>query len=445
MPHPKEKINRGLITKHMTTYQAQRTTNTTEKIVNLILEMTQDWDLDFDEEISPQEQLIADLNFSSVDFVQLFVSIEEAWGQKFGFHNLIMPNGKYVDDLSIAQLVDFVDSKFNAQTIKPVAANPTPVTTPPLSAAQVAQFRQLIRSPQLPLEPDTAKNQQMVFILCPSRSGSTLLRVMLAGHPQLFAPPELHLLTYHDLAQRKASLGNPLNEHLLNGTIRAIMQIKSCDAPQAKEIMAECEQHSMTTKQFYNFLQQGLGERILIDKTPSYTYHVDILNRIEQDFDAPLYIHLIRHPYGTIRSFEDAKLDQLLPFMRSDAFTRREYAELAWLTCQQNILELKQNVPQQRWLQIQFEDLVTQPQATAVNICQFLNLEFQQQMLAPYQEKQQRMTDSVELVSKMSGDLKFHLHQDINPEAAHRWQQYHTSDFLSEMSKEVAISLGYSV
>src|SRR5690606_29517854 len=38
-----------------------------------------------------------------------------------------------------------------------------------------------------------------VFILCSPRSGSTLLRVMLAGHPDLFAPPELHLLHHRSM------------------------------------------------------------------------------------------------------------------------------------------------------------------------------------------------------------------------------------------------------
>lgn len=39
-------------------------------------------------------------------------------------------------------------------------------------------------------------NRPAVFILAPPRSGSTLLRVMLGGHPDLFAPPELELLSY---------------------------------------------------------------------------------------------------------------------------------------------------------------------------------------------------------------------------------------------------------
>jgi hypothetical protein len=46
-----------------------------------------------------------------------------------------------------------------------------------------------------------------------------LLRVLLAGNPLLFAPPELYLLNYVTMAQRQEALSNKLNEHLLTGTI----------------------------------------------------------------------------------------------------------------------------------------------------------------------------------------------------------------------------------
>jgi hypothetical protein len=65
-------------------------------------------------------------------------------------------------------------------------------------------------------------------------------------------------------------------------------------------------------------------------------------------------------------------------------------------------------------------------------------------MLEPYKDKERRMTDGVENVANMSGDLKFYLHKDIETETAYRWQKYHTVDFLSDMSLELAKSLGYT-
>jgi len=75
-------------------------------------------------------------------------------------------------------------------------------------------------------------------VLSPPRSGSTLLRVMLGGHPQLFAPPELELLSFNTWPS-----GTPL---LLSATASGwkdaagLMQIKECAAEQAKELMQQC-------------------------------------------------------------------------------------------------------------------------------------------------------------------------------------------------------------
>src|SRR4029453_13336077 len=57
--------------------------------------------------------------------------------------------------------------------------------------------------------PQHGKNPQAVFILCTARSGSTLLRVMLGGHRELFAPPELLLLPFNSLRQRREIFSGP--------------------------------------------------------------------------------------------------------------------------------------------------------------------------------------------------------------------------------------------
>jgi acyl carrier protein len=82
-------------------------------IIDLLKDTTQDWDLELDEKISPKTQLVEDLSFASVDIIHLIVSIEEHYKQKLGFQELVMRNGRYVDDISVSELVDFVSTKLN--------------------------------------------------------------------------------------------------------------------------------------------------------------------------------------------------------------------------------------------------------------------------------------------------------------------------------------------
>lgn len=427
------------------------------KVIHLITKLIQELDYDADEAITSDTMFVKDIGFASLDFVQMIVTIEEDFGQKLGFQNLLVKNGAYIDDLTVGELIVFITRQLQSSQIdidtpsiqpKPSVSMKSFEEVIPLNqrvnAEKIAQFRQSIRPRQLRQEPSSQKNPRAIFVLCPPRSGSTLLRVILAGHPQLFSPPELYLLMYNDLAQRKHELANESNSHLLEGTIRSIMQLKGCSADEAENIMQECEQSQMGTKQFYALLQELMSDRILVDKTPLYPLDINILKRAEEDFTEPLYIHLIRHPYGTIRSYEESKLDRFVPAMYENPFQRRELAELTWLVSHQNIIAFLKDIPQQRWMPIKFEDLVTQPQKMVEQICQFLNLDFDLRMLSPYEDRQQRMLEGTRKLTRMPGDLKLHLHQGIDADTADRWKQFFTGDFLGNDTWEVAESLGYS-
>jgi amino acid adenylation domain-containing protein len=286
-----------------------------------------------------------------------------------------------------------------------------------------------------------SKNSQAIFVLSAPRSGSTLFRVMLAGHPKLFAPPELELLSFNTLEERQNAFTGG-DSFWLEGALRAIMEIKGYDAAQAKSIMQAFEERRLTTQEFYRQMQSWLGDRRLVDKTPSYALHPSILQRAEEDFDDALYIHLLRHPLGMIRSFEEAKLDQIF-FRYEHPFSRKELAELIWLISNQNILNFLSRIPARRHHRVRFEDLLDQPENIMREVCEFLGINLHPDMLQPYKDKERRMTDGIHAESRMLGDVKFHQYTGIDARAASRWQEYATDDSLGHPTLELANTLGY--
>jgi amino acid adenylation domain-containing protein len=311
-----------------------------------------------------------------------------------------------------------------------------------IEAASVEQMRGLVR-PLPALVRSGSKNPPAVFVLAPPRSGTTLMRVLLGGHPRLFAPPELELLSYNTLAERKATYTGR-DAFWLEGLVRAVMEIRGCDAEESTEIIAGWETEGWTARRTYRQLQEWLGERILVDKTPSYALDTSILQRAEEDFEEPLYVHLMRHPYGMIRSFEEAKLDQIF-FRQSHPFTRRELAELIWLVSQENILSFLEQVPERRRHLVRFEDLVSDPEPVLRSLCDFLGLDFHPAMLLPYEDRSRRMTDGVHAESRMLGDVKFHTHSGIDASTAERWREAYQEDFLGDPTARMAVALGYEI
>ena len=79
------------------------------QLVGILTDMTSDWDIELDSEINRETRLIADLAFESIDIVELVVAIEQTFNSRgIPFERLLMVDGRYVDDLSVAQVSDFV-------------------------------------------------------------------------------------------------------------------------------------------------------------------------------------------------------------------------------------------------------------------------------------------------------------------------------------------------
>jgi amino acid adenylation domain-containing protein len=310
-----------------------------------------------------------------------------------------------------------------------------------IDEAALAELRRLI--PSLPSARVETRNPRAVFLLSPPRSGSTLLRVMLAGHPRLFAPPELELLSFDTLAERRTAFAGR-DAFWLEGLIRAVMEAQGLAADAAREVVAGWEAEGLSTLAAYGRLQASLGDRLLVDKTPSYSLSPSALRRIEEAFEAPFYLHLVRHPNGMIRSFEEARLDQIF-FRRDHPFSRRQLAELIWTDSHRNLLEVLAGVPAERQLRVRFEDLLADPARVVGEICERLDLRFDPSMVQPYGDQKSRMTDGLHAESRMLGDVKFSAYGRIDPGAADRWRVSHPEDRLGAPTRELAAALGYAL
>jgi acyl carrier protein len=84
------------------------------QLVDILKDMTSDWDVEFDDEIGPDTRLIADLEFESIDIVQLVVAIEGHFKRKgLPFEELLMTDGRYVDEVFVADTVAFLYRHLN--------------------------------------------------------------------------------------------------------------------------------------------------------------------------------------------------------------------------------------------------------------------------------------------------------------------------------------------
>lgn len=295
----------------------------------------------------------------------------------------------------------------------------------------------LVPDPTLLVNSSAPRNPPIVLMLSAPRSGSTLLRVMLAGHPALFAPPELHLLPFANLEERHLQLGG---SYLDEGLLRAFMELHQKEGDETRVFLEQLIEEKTDVREIYRMLQEGAGGRLLVDKSPTYAGSLETLQRGEALFSDTRYICLVRHPYEVIESFVRNRMDRLVDLDGDDPY---KIAEQVWATANRNILHILQSVDSERRMFVRFEELVTEPQRVATEICTFLDIPYDPALIRPYQGE--RMTDGVTTKSLSVGDPNFLTRNQIDPSRAEVWKEVHLPQPLGEAASGVARELGYEL
>jgi malonyl CoA-acyl carrier protein transacylase len=328
----------------------------------------------------------------------------------------------------IDSLTEYLSAELGNKDIAVNSNQPSPTTLEIFETKSIANSR---------ITPSSERLPGIIFILSSPRSGSTLLRVMLAGHPSLFSPPELHLLPFNTMREREEQLNL---SHLGEGLQKALMEINNLDAAASQRLVRDMEQQNLSIKQVYQRLQENIAPRLLVDKSPSYAVNRAILERGEAIFANSKYIHLVRHPYPVIESFVRMRMQKMAGLGDENPY---QVAEQVWTKSNQNILDFLTQIEPERYHQIRYEELVKEPSATLSQLCNFLNVDFDSALLQPYEGD--RMTEGVYQSSLSISDPNFLKHDSVDASLGDKWKSIQLPHRLGEQTRQIANQFNYEL
>lgn len=199
-----------------------------------------------------------------------------------------------------------------------------------------------------------------IFVLCYARSGSTLLRYVLDTHPQIIAPPELHLLlAAKQLAwvfEHTAAVPST-SAHAFDPKGHAIDQLRTT-------MSAIMDEHAARA-----------GKPIWAEKSVSSVDHVDLL---EQLYPQARVICLHRQAPDVMASCAQAAQQRqgvfgFEPFVAAAAGNPVDGLADYWLDKTRRLLDIEDRLPQQCY-RLRYEDLVGDPQPSLETLFGFLEL-----------------------------------------------------------------------
>ena len=228
-----------------------------------------------------------------------------------------------------------------------------------------------------------------LFVLAPPRSFTSVTCAMLGQHPQMYSLPEVHLFvagTYNELLKLYQ-----IRRGFQHGLLRAIAELGLGAQTEANVVAARQwleELGDTDTATLYQDLAEWASPRALVDKSPTYVYKSESLERIAASVPGAYYLHLTRHPRAmcesvyTLRRDIKERLANFIPDSRSRAGIENRHNRLAkhddpetiWLKPHRNIMNFLEKVPSGHKMRIRGEDLLADTDKHLKEIADWLGI-----------------------------------------------------------------------
>jgi len=218
-----------------------------------------------------------------------------------------------------------------------------------------------------------ASDRPIFVVGCP-RSGTTLLQVMLHGHPRIAIPLETRFLvrTYRD-RRRFGDLRDVQNRRALARWVTGSTQGRfrrlglDADTVTGKIVDGPPTLGSALGIVFAAYAER-FGKSRWGDKRPGYWQDLDVLLRLFPDAQI---VHLVRDPRACVASLTR------MPWWR-EGF---DAAVATWLLAQQRCRRDMRHAPAGTYHEMSYERLVTRPEGELRRLCMFLGEDFDTGML----------------------------------------------------------------
>jgi len=204
------------------------------------------------------------------------------------------------------------------------------------------------RAWKLPKADDGRLLTAPVFVFSAPRSGSTLVRVILGSHSQLYAPPELPL----------KHLGVRADTQWIQASLDGL------------ELTTEDLEHMLWDRVLAEALRRS-GKPTLVVKTPS---NVLVWERIAAAWPDARFIFLLRHPAAAVASLHSS----FDPAWRPEEAGSMEESVARGLRYMNVVEEARSALS---GFTVRYEDLTASPERVVRELCEFLGLPFQPAML----------------------------------------------------------------
>jgi len=216
------------------------------------------------------------------------------------------------------------------------------------------------------------------FVIGMTRSGTTLMRLMLDSHPELAIPPETHFIPEVIKAFRDGN-NSPDEVVALMVEGRRWSDFGIAERTLRRELnrLRPLVRPEVPIRTFYRLYAKQQNKPRWGDKTPGYATK---MRRINRTLPEARFVHMIRDGRDVALSLRDR-----------DAGLTTEQVARRWRHRIRNTRRAAEHLS--NYLEIGYEELVADPEATLRRICEFIELDYSPRMLDYHERAADRLAE----------------------------------------------------
>jgi Sulfotransferase family len=216
----------------------------------------------------------------------------------------------------------------------------------------------------------------LLIILSPPRSFSSVVSTMIGEHPQLYGFPELHLFVGDtvqeviDIEYKKAKryAGSP-------GVLRTLAQLHDGIQTTGSIVRAIAwldERRDWTTKKLLDYLLEGVKPKIGVEKSPPTCAKPGYIERAYAFYPQTYFLHLTRHPVSARKSMQEFSQDRRARLGNKNE--NRMDTLIGWYQFHCNIINFTNSLPAGQTMRIKGEDVLSEPDVYLPQISEWMGL-----------------------------------------------------------------------
>ncbi|GAA5071324.1 hypothetical protein HNP84_009094 [Thermocatellispora tengchongensis] len=221
------------------------------------------------------------------------------------------------------------------------------------------------------------QSDRPIFIVGCPRSGTTLLQLMMHSHPRMAIPPETRfVMTAYNRRLTFGDLNDPAKRRALAEWIVTRRQTRFYELGlDAAEVSRQIVEGPGTLGSALGIVLRAYAARFgkprWGDKRPSYFQNVDVLLRLFPDAQ---FIHLIRDGRDCVASLKE------MPWYKGNIYS----AVSGWAEAIDFARNGALRMPKGSYHELQYENLISDPESTLRTLCEFIGEEFDPAMCRPH-------------------------------------------------------------